>query len=221
MVCEVLGLTVAATGLSEKMLRNSKKSFRYEKIYLHPFNHANYYPGAKALNMKLIFSVDDGKILGAQAAGEQGGEKRIDVISMAIQKGATVFDLEEAEMCYAPQFGSAKDPIDMAGMVAANVLRGDSPVIHWPDVDRSLYYILDVRQPDEFKEGHFAGAVNIPLPKLRDRINEIPRDKEIAVYCAAGQRSYYATRILKQNGFAVKNVSGGMISFKIRKNIKK
>ena len=208
MVCEVLGLTVAATGVSENALIRLKK-VPYEKVYLHPGSHAGYYPGARTMVIKLVFSPADGKILGAQAVGEEGVEKRIDVISMAIQKGATVFDLEEAELCYAPQFGAARDPVNLAGMVAANVLRGDSPVTHWPDVENREYYVLDVREPAEFSEGHYEGAVNIPLSELRGRMDEVPRDKEITVYCAAGQRSYYATRILKQNGFRVKNISGG------------
>lgn len=212
MVCEMLGLTIAATGVSENTLLGLRRKIPYEKVYLHPGHHAGYYPGAKNIALKLIFSPGDGKILGAQAVGEEGVEKRIDVISMAIQKDATVFDLEEAEMCYAPQFGAAKDPVNMAGMVAANVLRGDSPVTHWTEVNRPEYFVLDVREPSEYDEGHFEGAVNIPLPSLRSRINEVPRDKEIRVYCAAGQRSYYATRILKQKGFPVKNISGGMKS---------
>jgi NADPH-dependent 2,4-dienoyl-CoA reductase/sulfur reductase-like enzyme/rhodanese-related sulfurtransferase len=214
MVCAVLGLTVAATGLSEKTMGTLKTKIGYEKVYLHPGHHAGYYPGAKMMTIKLLFAVEDGKILGAQAIGEEGVEKRIDVISMAIQKGATVFDLEEAEMCYAPQFGSAKDPINFAGMIAANALKGDSPVAHWKNLNRSQYYLLDVREPLEFNSGHVAGATNIPLPSLRARLNELPRDKEIAVYCGVGQRSYYATRILKQNGFSAKNISGGITSYK-------
>jgi rhodanese-related sulfurtransferase len=213
-VCSVMGLTVSSTGLSEKTLASLKNKIPFEKVYLHPGHHAGYYPGAKMITIKLLFSVPDGKILGAQAIGEEGVEKRIDVISMAIQKGATVFDLEEAEMSYAPQFGSAKDPINMAGMVAANVLRGDSPLLHWKDLDISRYYLLDVREPLEFKLGHVDGATNIPLPTLRARLDELPKNKEIAVYCAAGQRSYYATRILKLNGFDVKNISGGFTSYK-------
>jgi NADPH-dependent 2,4-dienoyl-CoA reductase/sulfur reductase-like enzyme/rhodanese-related sulfurtransferase len=217
MVCEVLGLIVAATGPSEKTLKNLKLD--YEKVYLHPSQHAGYYPGAKALTIKVLFRPQDGKILGAQAVGEEGVEKRIDVISMAIQKGGTVYDLEEAEMCYAPQFGAAKDPVNMAGMIAANVLRGDSPVIHWQSLGQSLYYIVDVREPSEYAFGHLDAAVNIPLGRLRHRLSELPKDREIAVYCGVGQRSYYATRILKQNGYQVKNISGGFTSFKIQRQV--
>jgi rhodanese-related sulfurtransferase len=215
-VCKVFDITVAATGMSEKSLNRGKRlgqEWRYEKIYLHPGHHVNYYPGAKPITMKLIFSTQDGKILGAQAVGEEGVEKRIDVIAMAIQEGATVFDLQEAELCYAPQFGAAKDPVNIAGMIAANALRGDAPVAHWADVRPSQSYILDVREPQEFRSGHVEGAINIPLHSLRDRMNELPRDREILVYCAVGQRSYYASRALRLNGFPARNISGGITNY--------
>ena len=213
MVCKVFDITVAATGLSEKSLNRLKLSGReqhYEKIYLHPGHHANYYPGARPITIKLVFSTEGGKILGAQAVGEEGVEKRIDVIAMAIQKGATVFDLEEAELCYAPQFGAAKDPVNVAGMIAANVLRGDAPVAHWADAKSRQSYVLDVREPREFAFGHVEGATNIPLNSLRGRMSELPRDREILVYCAVGQRSYYASRALRLNGFLARNISGGI-----------
>jgi NADPH-dependent 2,4-dienoyl-CoA reductase/sulfur reductase-like enzyme/rhodanese-related sulfurtransferase len=212
-VCKVFDIIVAATGMSEKSLNRSKVGGReehYEKVYLHPGHHVGYYPGAKPITMKLIFSTGDGRILGAQAVGEEGIEKRIDVLAMAIQKGATVFDLEEAELCYAPQFGAAKDPVNIAGMIAANTLRGDAPVAHWADVKSSQSYVLDVREPEEFGLGHVKGARNIPLHSLRDRMSELPRDREILACCAVGQRSYYASRVLRLNGFAAKNISGGM-----------
>jgi NADPH-dependent 2,4-dienoyl-CoA reductase/sulfur reductase-like enzyme/rhodanese-related sulfurtransferase len=219
-VCQVLGITVASVGLSEKNLTGLKNKIPYEKVYLHPGHHANFYPGAKMMNIKLLFSIPDGKILGAQIIGEEGVEKRVDVISMAIQKGGTVFDLEEAEMSYAPQFGAAKDPINMAGMTAANVLRGDCPILHWQDLDNSGYFMLDVRDILEYKAGHIEDAVHIPLPVLRERLNELPVDKEIAVYCATGVRSYYATRILIQNGFKARNISGGYTSYKLLNSLK-
>jgi rhodanese-related sulfurtransferase len=214
-VCKVFDVVVAATGMSEKVLDRSKDNGRelpYEKIYLHPGHHVNYYPGAKPITIKLIFSREDGKILGAQAIGEEGVEKRIDVIAMAIQKGATVFDLEEAELCYAPQFGAAKDPVNLAGMIASNAMRGDAPVAHWSEVPSSEAYILDVRNPGEFKLGHAEVAINIPLNTLRDRMDDLPRDREILVYCAVGQRSYYASRALRLNGFQARNISGGIIT---------
>jgi NADPH-dependent 2,4-dienoyl-CoA reductase/sulfur reductase-like enzyme/rhodanese-related sulfurtransferase len=215
-VCQVFDITVAATGMSEKYLHRCKlrgQQWRYEKVYLHPGHHVNYYPGAKPVSMKLIFSTEDGKVLGAQAVGEEGVDKRIDVIAMAIQKGATVYDLEEAELCYAPQFGAAKDPVNIAGMIAANALRGDAPVAHWAEAKSPQSYVLDVREPEEFDSGHADGATNIPLHSLRDRMSELPRDREILVYCAVGQRSYYASRALRLNGFPARNISGGITNY--------
>ncbi|MEW6673022.1 MAG: FAD-dependent oxidoreductase [Thermodesulfobacteriota bacterium] len=211
-VCGVLGLTVASTGVSETYLKKTcetEASPGYEKIYLHPDHHAGYYPDAKTITIKLLFSKTDGRILGAQAIGLAGVEKRIDVIAMAIQKNATVFDLEEAELCYAPQFGSAKDPVNLAGMIAANVLRRYVSVGHWQDLTNSEVLILDVRTPREYRKGHLTNAVNIPLDMLRSRLDELPRDREIWTHCFVGQRSYYAARILEQHGFKVRNLSGG------------
>ena len=222
-VCRAFDITVAATGASEKNLQRrgvGGQPAQYEKIYLHPGHHANYYPGAKPITIKLIFSVKDGRILGAQAVGEEGVEKRIDVIAMAIQRGFTVFDLEEAELCYAPQFGTAKDPVNVAGMIAANVMRGDAPVAHWKDILGSKALILDVREPGEFKMGHVEGAINIPLNSLRVRMHELPRDREILVYCAVGQRSYYASRALRLHGFNARNISGGMRSYHTERQIR-
>jgi NADPH-dependent 2,4-dienoyl-CoA reductase/sulfur reductase-like enzyme/rhodanese-related sulfurtransferase len=211
-ICKVFDMTVAITGVSEKRLKACGlhgQSAKYEKIYLHPGNHAEYYPGAKRVTIKLLFSTEDGKILGAQAVGEEGVAKRIDVLALAIQMGATVFDLEEVELCYAPQFGSAKDPLNIAGMIASNVLRGDAPLIHWEAVDHDRQTIIDVRHPDEFNADHYEGALNIPLEELRQRMKELSKDREILTYCAVGQRSYYASRALIQYGFNVRNVSGG------------
>jgi NADPH-dependent 2,4-dienoyl-CoA reductase/sulfur reductase-like enzyme/rhodanese-related sulfurtransferase len=219
-VCKVFDVVIASTGASEKVLQRSGINGRpvhYEKVYLEPTQHVGYYPGAKPIMVKLIFSTDEGKILGVQAIGEEGVERRIDVISMAIQKGATVFDLEEAELCYAPQFGGAKDPVNMAGMVAANVLRGDSPVVHWNAIPGHSATVLDARTPAEFAVGRFEGAVNIPLDELRGRVEELPRDGEILVYCRQGHRSYYATRILRLNGLNARNVSGGMLVYDMQK----
>jgi NADPH-dependent 2,4-dienoyl-CoA reductase/sulfur reductase-like enzyme/rhodanese-related sulfurtransferase len=217
-VCGVLGMTIAATGATEKYLKKIGSSVElepFEKIYLHPDDHAGYYPDAKSITIKLIFSKNNGRILGAQAIGMAGVEKRIDVISMAIQKHGTVFDLAEAELCYAPQYGSAKDPVNMGGMIATNLLRGYSSVAHWEDLEGSDAFILDVREPLEFKKtGHVDGAVNIPLGDLRRRMSELPRDREIWAYCYVGQRSYYALRILVQYGFKVRNVSGGFLMYK-------
>lgn len=210
-ICGILGMTIATTGLTEKMIRKMSGGNikTYEKIYLHPDHHADYYPDAKTMTLKLIFSTQDGRILGAQAVGMEGVDKRIDGIAMAIQQGATVFDLEEAELCYAPQYGSAKDPINLAGMIASNVMRGQSSVVHWDDIKKTDALILDVREPFEFARGHIEGAINIPLGKLRANLTSLPKDRQILVYCFVGKRSYYATRILSQYGFDVKNISGG------------
>jgi NADPH-dependent 2,4-dienoyl-CoA reductase/sulfur reductase-like enzyme/rhodanese-related sulfurtransferase len=222
-VCGVLGLTIAATGITEKTLKqieNNSELEQYEKIYLIPDHHAGYYPGAKAITIKLIFSTESGRILGAQAVGREGVEKRIDVIAMAIQQNGTVFDLEEAELCYAPQYGSAKDPVNIAGMIASNLLRGYSSVAHWEDLAASDAYILDVREPSEFKRGHVKNAVNIHLGGLRRRMSELPRDREIWTYCFEGQRSYYAARILDLYGFKVRNISGGYLMYSAVKQFK-
>jgi rhodanese-related sulfurtransferase len=160
--------------------------------------------------LKVIFRKSDGRLLGAQGLGLEGVEKRIDALAMAIQMGATVYDLEESELCYAPPFGSAKDPVNFAGMVGADVLRGDMPLAHWSSVDGEL--LLDVRNPAELAAEQVEGVVNIPLPELRARLEELPRDREILVICRSAQRAYYATRILLQNGFRARNLSGGMLS---------
>lgn len=212
-VCGLFGLTVASTGASEKTLRRAGIT-GYQKIFLHPSQHVTYYPGATPIHMKLLFAVDDGRVLGAQALGQDGVEKRIDVIAMAIQKGASVFDLEEAELCYAPQYGAAKDPINLAGMIASNVLRGEVSLADWEQLPETGALVVDVRQPEEFAAGHIAGAVNLPLPELRSRLVELPREREIWLNCGVGQRSYYASRVLRQNGFTVKNLSGGFTTYK-------
>ena len=219
-VCGALGLTAAATGLSEKALTlippyDARQ--RWEKVYLHPDHHAGYYPGAKPIFLKLIFDRNDGRILGAQAVGEQGVEKRIDVIATAMQFRATVADLAQAELCYAPPYGSAKDPVNLAGMIAANVIEGLVAQAHWEDLSASRAFVLDVRDPEEFAGGHVPGAVNIALNNLRDRLDALPRDRDIWVHCFVGQRSYVAARILTQRGFNAKNISGGFRLYLIMK----
>ncbi len=204
----VFGGAAGWTGVSEKTLRRIGET-DYEKVYLYPNSHAGYYPGAQYLAMKILFRKSDGRLLGAQAVGLDGVDKRIDAFAMALQFGATVYDLEEAELTYAPQFGSAKSPVNFAGMVAAGVLRGDMPVAHWDDEHP---FLLDVRQPEELAVEQVPGVINIPLPELRARLGELPRDREIHVICRSGQRAYYATRVLLQNGFAARNISGGMLS---------
>lgn len=219
----VVGLfdqVLAMTGPSEKTLKALglwDEPYACEKVYLHPGHHASYYPGAETIAMKLIFSKKDGKILGFQAVGKKGAVRRTDVIAMAVQKGGTVFDLEEAELCYAPQFGSAKDPVNLAGMIAANVLRRDVEIVHAEDMDRPPEHVLvlDVREPFEFRRGHIPGAIHIPLGSLRQRMEELPKDREIWAYCYVGQRSYLAARALRQYGYRAKNLSGGYRSYVI------
>jgi NADPH-dependent 2,4-dienoyl-CoA reductase/sulfur reductase-like enzyme/rhodanese-related sulfurtransferase len=206
----LFGASIAWTGTSEKALKRAGDT-DYEKIYLYPNSHAGYYPGAKPIAMKVLFRKSNGRLLGAQALGEDGVDKRISALAMAIQFGATIYDLEEVELCYAPPFGSAKDPVNFAGMVAADILRDDMPISHWSTAKKG--FLLDVRNPVELAAENVPEAVNIPLSELRSRLDELPRDKEINVFCRSGQRSYYATRILLQNGFKVKNISGGMLSF--------
>jgi rhodanese-related sulfurtransferase len=164
------------------------------------------------LALKVLFRKSDGRLLGAQALGEDGPavDKRISALAVALQMGATIYDLEEAELCYAPQFGSAKDAVNFAGMVAADVLRGDMPLAHWDGTEGA--FLLDVRQPVELVVESVPGAVNIPLGQLRKRLEELPRDREILIICRSAQRAYYATRILLQNGFKARSISGGMLS---------
>jgi NADPH-dependent 2,4-dienoyl-CoA reductase/sulfur reductase-like enzyme/rhodanese-related sulfurtransferase len=205
----LFGAAAAWTGASEKTLKRLGDS-DYEKIYLYPNSHAGYYPGAKPIAMKVLFRKSDGRVLGAQALGADAVDKRISALAMAIQMGATVYDLEEAELCYAPQFGSAKDPVNFAGMVAADVLRGDMPLSHWDCADKA--FLLDVREPVELAVESAPGALNIPLGQLRARLGELPRDREVLVICRSGQRAYYATRVLVQNGFEARTLAGGMLS---------
>lgn len=216
-IVRVFDRTAAMTGASEKVLKRANR--RYRKVYVHPTQHAGYYPGAEAMTLKLLFDQETGKVLGAQAVGGAGVDKRIDVLAVAIQAGMTVFDLEEMELAYSPQYGSAKDPINMAGFVAGGLLRGDHPQV---DVEAVLAapagkrpYLVDVRTPQEFEAGHIPGAVNMPVDDLRFRLAELPRERDIASYCQVGQRGYLATRILRQAGFQAANVGGGYKTYQL------
>ena len=212
-ICGFFGLAVASTGASERVLQRAGIT-DYEKIYLHAGHHAGYYPGAEKIHLKLICRTSDGCVLGAQVVGKAGVDKRIDVLAMAIQKGATVYDLEEAELCYAPQFGTAKDPINFAGMIASNHLRGDDPIIHWQSPQLATFDLLDVRDPDEFADGHAPGARNLPLNTLRSKLGELSKERPLAVYCAVGARAHNAVRLLRQRGFNAANLSGGYTTFR-------
>lgn len=207
----LFGGAAAWTGVSETTLERLGDA-DYERVYLYPNSHAGYYPGAKMIGLKVLFRKSDGKVLGAQALGEDGPavDKRISALAMAIQMGATIYDLEEAELCYAPQFGSAKDPVNFAGMVAANILDDEMKVSHWDELDNA--FLLDVREPVELVIESVPGAVNIPIGQLRSRMEELPRDKEIHLICRSAQRAYYAQRMLSQHGFKVRNLSGGTLS---------
>lgn len=213
-------LYAACVGLNEKML--IAKHIPYSCVHIHPGSHAGYYPGAKQVHLKLIFDPtnSEGKIYGAQAVGEDGVVKRIDVIATAMQGHLTVHDLAELELCYAPPVGSAKDPVNMAGMAAQNIVEGLVTQVEWKDLEglahRKDTLLLDVRNPGEIeRNGKLAeDAVNIPLVEIRNRLDEIPKDKHVVVSCASGQRAYYACRILKQQGFEhVDNLGGAFATF--------
>ncbi len=204
-------LVGACTGANEKRLE--KLGWKYEAVHLHPGNHVGYYPGATPIAMKLLFSPENGRLFGAQAVGKEGAERRIDVIAAAIMAGMTVEDLAQVELCYAPPFGAAKDPVNLAGMAAENVNHGLSDVVHWDEVDQLDWdqnVILDVREEAELAQGRLPHSLHIPLGQLRDRLGELPRDKRIVAHCASGQRSYNAIRVLRQHGFDAANLSGSI-----------
>ena len=209
-ICQIFEGAIAQTGASEKVLKQVGDT-DFEKIYLYVNSHAGYYPGAKMLAIKVLFRKSDGRLLGAQVLGEDGVPKRIDAFAMAIQAGMTVYDLEEAELCYAPPFGSAKDPVNFAGMVG-----GQRPArrhaAHALGRHRAAVPARRALPARNWRSSRCPGAVNIPLPQLRARLGELPRDREILTICRSGGRAYYAARILLQNGFSARVISGGMLS---------
>jgi len=208
-ICKVFDLAVGMTGMSEKALKRVGRA--YEKVYIHPASHAGYYPGAMQMSLKLLFDPANGKVLGAQCVGADGVDKRIDVLAVAIRAGLTVYDLEEMELSYAPPFGSAKDPVNYAGFVAANLLRKEASICHAAEAANPgpKQMLLDVRTMPEVQKGTIPGAKHIPLDELRKRLGELPKDKEILAFCEVGLRGYLACRILTQNGFVCRNLSGG------------
>lgn len=215
-IVRVFDQVAAVTGGNESLLKRA--GIPFEVVHLHPNSHAGYYPGAKSIALKLIFAPSDGKVLGAQAVGEDGVDKRIDVIATAIKAGMTVHDLADLELCYAPPFGSAKDPVNLAGMAAQNVLAGDVAVAQWHDVPALVEagaIVLDVRDPKERDGGIIPGSLGIPLAELRRRLNELPKDKLILAHCASGQRSYNACRVLAQHGYRCRNLAGSFKTWKI------
>lgn len=208
-VLRLFTLTVACTGANENGLRRA--SIAFQAVHLHPGSHAGYYPGAEPIALKILFSPDTGKLLGAQAVGHEGVDKRIDVLATALKAGMTVHDLAELELAYAPPYGSAKDPVNLAGMVAQNVLTEDVGIAQWNDIaslDPRATLLLDVRRSDERAQGFIPDSYHIPLDELRQRLSELPRDREIIAYCHSGQRSYIAVRILSHHGFHARNLTG-------------
>ena len=208
-IIKVFGLTAASTGNNERTLKRS--NIPYKTITVHPASHASYYPGGFMMTLKLIFN-EEGKILGAQGVGIDGVDKRIDVIATVIRFGGTVTDLTELELCYAPPYSSAKDPVNMAGFVAENVLAGRVDIMsieQFMEYDRENTILVDVRTEKEYNGGHLEGALNIPVDSLRARLGELDKTKEILEYCQIGLRGYVASRILTQNGYSVKNLTGG------------
>lgn len=208
-IIKVFGLTAASTGNNGRTLK--RLNIPFKTITVHPGSHASYYPGGFMMTLKLIFN-EEGKILGAQGVGSDGVDKRIDVIATVIRLGGTVTDLTELELCYAPPFSSAKDPVNMAGFVAENVLAGRVDVMsieQFMEYDRENTILVDVRTETEYNGGHLEGALNIPVDTLRARLEELDKTKEILEYCQIGLRGYVASRILTQNGYNVKNLTGG------------
>ncbi len=213
-VAKVFDMTVASTGNNEKLLK--ARGDKYEAIHIHPGSHAGYYPGAAQISMKMLFNPETGKIYGAQAVGIDGVEKRIDVMATAISANMKATDLKELELAYAPPFSSAKDPVNMLGFVATNIIDGLVSIVQWHEVDDILKHdgiLVDVRETIEHKAGSIEGSKLISLGELRNHLNELPKDKTIYVYCQVGIRGYNASRILTQNGYNVKNLDGGFVTY--------
>jgi rhodanese-related sulfurtransferase len=208
-ILRLFNLTAGCTGANEKTLRRA--AIPFQAIHLHPGSHAGYYPGAQPIALKVLFVPDTGRLLGAQAIGHEGVDKRIDVLATALKGAMTVHDLAELELAYAPPYGSAKDPVNLAGMAAQNVVAGNVALAQWNEVallDPRTTLLLDVRRPDERARGFIPSSTHIPLDELRQRLTELPHDREIIAYCESGQRSYTAARILSQHGFRVRNLTG-------------
>lgn len=216
-VAKVFDLTVATTGASEKTLRN--EGIPFKSVITHSSSHAGYYPDAQPMSIKTVYDPADGRLLGAQIVGYEGVDKRIDLFAAVIRAGGTVWDLGELEHAYAPPYSSAKDPVNIAGFVAQNTLTGRSEHIHWNSVmgcDLNEICLLDVRSPEEFELGTIEGAMNVPTYELRERLEEVPRDKTIVVFCGVGLRAYHAERVLRQNGYEdVYNLSGGYKTYQM------
>ena len=210
-IAKVFGLTVATTGANSRTL--GQAGIAHLDTITHSYDHVGYYPGATRQTIKLLYAPDDGRLLGAQVVGVNAVDRTVDVLATALRAGMSVYDLEELELAYAPPFGAAKDPVNIAGYVAANRLRDDAHYVTWREVANAAsaeYGLLDVRSQVEWDLGHIEGARHIPLDQLRDRLPDLERDREWVLYCAIGQRAYTAERILKQHGYQVANLSGGL-----------
>lgn len=217
-ICKIFDLAVASTGKNEKQLK--RENIAYEKVYVHTASHASYYPGAETVSFKMLFDPATGKILGAQAVGKDGVDKRIDVMAVAQRAGMTVEQLQHLELTYAPPYGSAKDVINQAAFVANNIMKGDATSIHFDEIDNlsENQVLLDVRNPGELESvGFIEGAINIPVDQLRQRMNELPKDKEIVIYCQVGLRGNVAYRQLVNSGFKARNLLGGYRTYKFAK----
>ena len=213
-IVKIFDLTVAVTGWNEKRLTAAGRPFHV--LHSHPGSHAGYYPGAQTMHLKLLMS-PDGEILGAQGVGRDGVDKRIDVIATAIRGGISAVELADLELAYAPPFGSAKDPVNMLGYMAENVLSGTTPTVQWHEVDKAVAngdVLLDVRSAGEFAAGHILDAVNIPVDELRERLDELPRSGRIIVTCAVGQRGHTATVLLNGLGYDAVNLDGGYATYR-------
>lgn len=209
----VFDMAVGGTGWTEKaLLRAGVQEYAVE--WLHPGHHAGYYPGATALHIKVIYRKSDGRLLGAQVAGRNDVARKVDVFAAFLQMEATVFDLAQAELAYSPQFGSAKDAVNLAGMIASNALRGDTRSIAPGTALPEAALVVDVREPNEFARGHLPGAIHIPLGQLRARAGELPADRPVVVYCQTGKRGHDAERLLQGLGFDAWNLSGGWVSWR-------
>ena len=217
-ICKIFDLAIASTGKNEKQLK--RENIAYEKVYVHTASHASYYPGAETVSFKMLFDPATGKILGAQAVGKDGVDKRIDVMAVAQRAGMTVEQLQHLELTYAPPYGSAKDVINQAAFVANNIIKGDATAIHFDEIDNlsENQVLLDVRNPGELESvGFIEGAINIPVDQLRQRMNELPKDKEIVIYCQVGLRGNVAYRQLVNSGFKARNLLGGYRTYKFAK----
>jgi len=209
-IIKIFNLTAAMAGASEKMLKTANK--KYAKVYTHPADHVGYYPGAVKMAVKLLYDPDNGIVLGAQIVGKNGADRKMDVLAVAVKQKMTVKDLAELELCYAPPYGTSKDAVNLAGMTALNNIRDITRLVQWEDISKDDF-LLDVRTIGEYKRGNVPNSLLIPINEVRERLDEIPRNKRITVFCQFGVRAHTVCRILKQRGYNTANISGGYVTF--------